>query len=61
MVNLYYSYVSHSGAREPVTASSKREDENILDRLKDPDSDARRIELWRLEQECLSESSDSQT
>ncbi len=52
MVNLYFSYVSQSGAREPNQISTSRNDENILDQIKEPDSEARHIELWRVVKMC---------
>lgn len=48
MINLYYSYVSHSGAREPTSISAERDDTNILKRIKDPKSEARSVELSRV-------------
>lgn len=55
-VNLYYSYVSQTGAREPTYVSASREDENILTQIKQPDSEARHIELWRLKETYQTES-----
>jgi hypothetical protein len=51
-VNLYYSYVSQSGARTPTDITSERDDTDLLDRIKDPDVDARRIELSRIVETC---------
>lgn len=51
-VNLYYSYVSQSGARTPTDVSSKRDDSDILDKIKDPDADARCIEFSRVVDAC---------
>lgn len=48
MVNLYYSYVSQSGAREPTWKSTERDDTDVLDDIKNPERDARHIELWRV-------------
>ncbi len=57
-VNLYYTYVSQSGAREPPHITDDREDENLLNDgdLKDSDSQARRIELCRIDEHCPTES-----
>ena len=52
MVNLYFSYVSQSGAREPTHVSTKRDDEDILDKIKDPNAEARHIELLRVNDAC---------
>lgn len=51
-VNIYYSYVSQSGTRTPNGISPEREDEDILLKIKDSDSDARRIELSRVVDAC---------
>lgn len=51
-VNLYYSYVSQSGSRTPIDISFERGDTDVLDKIKDPDGDARHIELSRVVNEC---------
>lgn len=48
LVNLYFSYVSRSGAREPTTISSNRDDADLLDKINNPDEEPRKIELSRL-------------
>lgn len=52
MVNLYYSYVSQTGAREPTYVSTKRDDEDILNDLKNMGADVRHVELSRVLEEC---------
>lgn len=52
MINLYFSYVSQSGAREPTDISTQRDDDNMLDKIKNPDTEARRIELSRVVDAC---------
>jgi hypothetical protein len=51
-INLYYTYVSQSGARTPNHISSKRDDSDVLDEIKNPETDARRIELSRVVNAC---------
>lgn len=51
-INLYYTYVSQSGARTPNHISTKRDDTDVLDEINDPEADARRIELSRVINAC---------
>jgi hypothetical protein len=51
-INLYYAYVSQSGTRTPNHISSKRDDSDVLDEIKNPETDARRIELSRVVNAC---------
>lgn len=51
-INLYYTYVSQSGARTPNHISSKRDDSDVLDEINNPETDARRIELSRVVNTC---------
>ncbi|MFC7195374.1 hypothetical protein ACFQL4_13170 [Halosimplex aquaticum] len=48
MVNFYYTFKTPSGARVPRKIQSDRGDENLLNKIYEPSSPARRIELWRL-------------
>lgn len=52
MVNLYYSYVSQSGVRTPGDITYKRADSDVLDKIKEPNAEARHIELWRVVDAC---------
>lgn len=52
MVNLYYSYVSQSGARTPGRISAKRDDTDVLDDIKEPDAEAHHIKLAKLVEAC---------
>lgn len=49
-VNLHYTYVSQSGAREPTDVTTERDDTHQLGstELTDRDDKPRRIELWRV-------------
>lgn len=52
MFNLYYSYVSRSGVRTPTEISSERDDTDVLDKIKSPNVEGRRIELSRIVSAC---------
>lgn len=60
MVNLHYTYVSQSGAREPTDVTAKRDDTDLLDNpdIIDRRDKPRQIELWRVVEAINSESSD---
>ena len=49
-VNLHYTYVTQSGAREPTDVTTERDDTHLLEstELTDRDDKPRRIELWRV-------------
>lgn len=49
-INLHYTYVSQSGAREPTDVTAERDDADLLKcaELTNRDGDLRRIELWRV-------------
>lgn len=49
-VNLHFTYVSQSGAREPTDVTAEREDTPLLEStaLTNRDDKPRRIELWRV-------------
>lgn len=51
-VILYYTYVSQSGVRTPTDISSVRDDTDLLDKVKDPNAEARRIELSQVVDVC---------
>lgn len=51
-VNLYYSYVSESGARTPTNVSPDRDDADLLDQLKDTETCPRCIELSQVVKKC---------
>lgn len=51
-VNLYYSYVSQSGARTPTDISSKRDDTDVLGKIMSPNAEPRHIELSRVVDAC---------
>lgn len=52
MVNLYFSYVSKSGARTPTDVRSDRDDTDVLDEITNPTDEPRQIELTRLANAC---------
>lgn len=52
MVNIYFTYVSSSGARTPTDVNSDREDSNLLDDIKEDDSGTRHIELSKVIDVC---------
>lgn len=49
-VNLHYTYITQSGAREPTDVTAKRDDTRLVERddLIDRDDEPRQIELWRV-------------
>lgn len=58
VINLHYTYVSQSGAREPTDISTKRDDTGLLDNsdLTDRDDNPRRIGLSRVMDQVPTES-----
>lgn len=60
VINLHYTYVSQSGAREPTALTAKRDDTHLLenDDLIKRDDDPRNIELSKVVKAVSSESAD---
>lgn len=56
IVNLYFSYISQSGAREPTHIPTKRDDKDILDDLKESTTDTRHVKLSQVVEACRSRS-----
>ncbi|WP_226006709.1 hypothetical protein [Natrinema salinisoli] len=60
MIDLYYSYVSSTGMREPEALNVKeiRDDEDILQLLKDESQNPRRMEISKIRSYCTNAEQD---